>query len=35
MKKLILMSAMLLMTIASFGRTRVSENAKVVGDTIY
>lgn len=35
MKKIILMSAMLLMTIASFGRTRVSENAKVVGDTIY
>lgn len=35
MKKIILMSAMLLMTIVSFGRSRVSENAKVVGDTIY
>lgn len=35
MKKLVLMSAMLLMTVASFGRSRVSENAKVVADTIY
>ena len=35
MKKIILMSAMLLMTIASFGRNRVSEKAVVVADTIY
>lgn len=35
MKKIILMSAMLLMTVASFGRSRVSENAKIVADTIY
>ena len=35
MKKIILMSAMLLITVASFGRSRVSENAKVVADTIY
>lgn len=35
MKKIILMSAMLLMTIASFGRNHVSENAKVVSDTIF
>lgn len=35
MKKIVLMSAMLLMTVASFGRTRVSDNAKIVADTIY
>lgn len=35
MKKIVLMSAMLLMTVASFGRSRVSENAKIVADTIY
>jgi VCBS repeat-containing protein len=35
MKKIILMSAMLLMTVASFGRSHVSENAKVVADTIF
>lgn len=35
MKKMFLMAAMLLMTVASFGRGRVSENAKVVSDTLY
>ena len=35
MKKIILMSAMLLMTVVSFGRSHVSENAKVVSDTIF
>lgn len=35
MKKIILMSAMLLMTAVSFGHSRISENAKVVSDTIY
>ena len=35
MKKMILMSAMLLTTVVSFGRGRISENAKVVSDTIY
>ena len=32
---MILMSAMLLMTVVSFGRGRISENAKVVSDTIF
>lgn len=35
MKKIILMSAMLLMTAVSFAHSRISENAKVVSDTIY
>ena len=35
MKKIVLMAALLLVTVASFGRSRVSENAKVVADTIY
>ena len=35
MKKIILLSAMMLMTVVSFGRTRVSEKAVVVADTIY
>lgn len=35
MKKMLLVSAMLLMTVVTFGRNRVSENAKVVADTIY
>ena len=35
MKKIILVSALMLMTVASFGRSRVSENAKIVADTIY
>lgn len=35
MKKIALISAMLLMTVVSFGRNRVSENAKIVADTIY
>ncbi len=35
MKKIILMSAMLLTTVLSFGHSRISENAKVVSDTIY
>lgn len=35
MKKSILISAMMLMTVASFGRTHVSETATVVADTIY
>lgn len=32
---MLLVSAMLLMTVVTFGRNRVSENAKVVADTIY
>lgn len=35
MKKMLLLSAMLLLTVTSFGRSRISEKAKVVGDTIY
>lgn len=35
MKKILLISAMMLITVASFGRSRVSENAKIVADTIY
>ena len=35
MKKIILLSAMMLMTVVSFGRTRISEKAVVVADTIY
>lgn len=35
MKKIVLISMMLLMTVASFGRKHVSETATVVGDTIY
>lgn len=35
MKKLVLISALLLITVASFGRKRVSETATVVADTIY
>ena len=35
MKKIILMSAMLLTTVLSFGHSRIIENAKVVRDTIY
>jgi antitoxin component YwqK of YwqJK toxin-antitoxin module len=35
MKKIVLVSMMLLMTVASFGRKHVSETATVVGDTIY
>lgn len=35
MKKIVLVSVMMLMTVASFGRSRVSENAKIVADTIY
>lgn len=35
MKKMLLLSAMLLLAVTSFGRNRVSEKAKVVGDTIY
>lgn len=35
MKKVLLMSVLMLITVASFGRSRVSENAKVVADTIY
>lgn len=35
MKKFALMAALLLVTVASFGRNRVSENAKIVADTIY
>jgi antitoxin component YwqK of YwqJK toxin-antitoxin module len=35
MKKIVLISMLLLMTVASFGRKHVSENATMVGDTIY
>lgn len=35
MKKTLLIVAMMLMTVASFGHSRVSETATVVGDTIY
>lgn len=35
MKKIALISMMLLMTVASFGHKRVSDNAVVVADTIY
>lgn len=35
MKKILLMSAMLLLTVTSFGRSRISDKAKVVGDTIF
>jgi antitoxin component YwqK of YwqJK toxin-antitoxin module len=35
MKRIILMSAMMLMAIVSFGHSRISEKAKVVSDTIY
>ncbi len=35
MKKIVLLSAMMLMTVASFGRNRVNENAKIVADTIF
>ncbi|MBM6991946.1 MAG: hypothetical protein I3J02_01555 [Prevotella sp.] len=35
MKQFVLISAMLLMTVASFGRKHVSESAIVVADTIY
>ncbi len=35
MKKIVLLSMMLLMTVASFGRKHVNETATVVGDTIY
>lgn len=35
MKKIMLLSAMMLMTVASFGRSRVNENAKIVADTIF
>lgn len=35
MKKIVLLSVMLLMTVASFGRKHVNEAATVVGDTIY
>ncbi|MGI6243896.1 MAG: toxin-antitoxin system YwqK family antitoxin [Prevotella sp.] len=35
MKSLALISAMLLMTVASFGREHVSETATIVADTIY
>lgn len=35
MKKVILVSALMLVVVASFGHGRVSENAKIVADTIY
>ena len=35
MKKILLIVVMMLMTVASFGHSRVSETATVVGDTIY
>jgi len=35
MKRLVLISAMVLMSVASFGRKHVSETATVVADTIY
>lgn len=35
MKQLVLISAMLLLTVSSYGRKRVSENATIVADTIY
>ena len=35
MKKIVLISMMLLMTVTSFGYKRVSDNAVVVADTIY
>lgn len=35
MKKIILFTVMVLMTVASYGRKHVSENAVVVADTIY
>lgn len=35
MKKIVLMSVMMLMSVASFGHKVVSEDAVVVGDTIY
>lgn len=35
MKHLVLLSAMLLMTVSTFGRKHVSETATVVADTIY
>ena len=35
MKKIVLVSMMLLFTVAGFGRTRVSENAVVVADTLF
>ena len=35
MKKIVLISMMLLLTVSSFGRKRVSESAVVVADTLY
>ena len=35
MKKIVLVSMMLLLTVSGFGRTRVSENAVVVADTLF
>ena len=35
MNKILLIVVMMLMTVASFGHSRVSETATVVGDTIY
>jgi antitoxin component YwqK of YwqJK toxin-antitoxin module len=35
MKHIILISAMLLMTVSSFGRNRISESATIAADTIY
>lgn len=35
MKKIALVSMMLLLTVASFGRNRVSESAIVVADTLF